>query len=209
MRKIGTVLICLMAAVIATGCAKAPVKITYYEPVITSPEQKIEVENNQKVIKYSDNDYGVSAAMAGSQGIIVAALRIASHTGKDIKADEYTVELLDGRDLKPLKLVSREVIVEYRNKLSAGQEIKTGNGMLDLALTQFSGIVEGMGRSERSEFIRSVDLAIDHYFAFRTIYVNEPREGVLSYYADFILEYPLTLRVKLRDKQIDLRFNPS
>jgi hypothetical protein len=209
MRKIGAVLVCLTAAVIVAGCAKPPVQIKFYEPVITSPNQEIEVKNGQKAIEYFDNDYAVSASMVGSQGIMVVSLRIACRTGKDIKPDEYTIELADGRDLKPLKLISREVVMEYRKKLSTGQEIKTGNGMLDLALTQFSGIIQGMGNTELSQFLKSVDWAVDHYFAFRTIYVNEPRGGVLCYYADFILEYPLTLRIKLRQKQIDLQFKPS
>jgi len=208
MRKLATVLICLTAAAILAGCAKAPVQIKFYEPAITSPNQEIEVKNGQKFIGYKDKDYAVSATMFGSQGIIVVSLRIADLTGKDLPAAEYSIELADGRDHKPLKLISREVVMEYRKKLSTGQEIKTGNGMLDLALTQFSGIIQSMGNTELSEFLKSVDWAVDHYFAFRTIYVNEPREGVLCYYADFILEYPLTLRIKLRQKQIDLQFKP-
>jgi hypothetical protein len=209
MKKLVIVLICLAAAVIIVGCSKPPVNIKLYEPVITSPNQKIEAKNNQKAIEYFDDDYAVSASMVGSQGIMVVSLRIVARTGKDIPAEEYSIELADGRDFKPLQLISREVVMEYRKKLSTGQEIKSGNGMLDLALTQFSGIIQDMGNTERSEFLKSVDWAVDHYFSFRTIYVNEPRQGVLCYYADFILEYPLTLRIKLRQKQIDLQFKPS
>jgi len=209
MRKVGVILICLMAAVIVAGCAKPPVKVKLYEPVITAPNQKIEDKNGQKLIEYFDSDVAVSASIVGAQGIMVVSLRITSLTGKDIPADEYSIELADGRDFKPLRLVSREVVMEYRKNLSTGQEIKSGNGMLDLALTQFGGIIQDMGNTERSEFLKSVDWAVDHYFALRTIYVNEPRAGVLCYYADFILEYPLTLRIKLRQKPIDLQFKPS
>jgi len=209
MKKIRVVFICLMAAVILASCAKPPVKVKLYDPVITSPNHMIVDKSGQKFIEYSDGDCAISASMVGSQGIMVVSLRVLSRSGKDILADEYSIELADGRDLKLLRLISREVVVEYRKKLSSGQEIKSGNGMLDLALTQFSGIMQDMGNSELSEFLKSVDWAVDHYFAFRTIYVNEPREGVLCFYADFIFEYPLTLKIKLRQKQIDLQFKPS
>jgi hypothetical protein len=147
--------------------------------------------------------------LAGSENVFVVSLRLTSGIDRDIEASDYSIVLTDGMDYKPMQLISREVVIEYRRKISTGQEIKSGNSMLDLGLNQLSGMIRGMGGSGYAQFLQSVDWAVEHYFSFRPIYARKTREGVLCYYADFILEYPLTLRLNLRGRRIDFRFVPA
>ena len=203
-----SVFLCLLLAVTLLGCAPAPVKIIRYEPVAISPREMVAVRGGEKYLDYMDEDYEISAALHGSENVFVISLRLMNKTAQDLKASEYSIGMTDGLDYKPLQLISREVVIEYRRKISTGQDIKSGNSMLDLGLNQLSGMVRGIGRTEFSQFLLSVDWAIAHYFAFRPIYAGRTREGVLCYYADFILEYPLTLRFRLKNRPIDFRFLP-
>jgi hypothetical protein len=206
--KIRPIILLLFLFPLLYGCAPAPVKIDRFDPIVGSPLEKVTLEGADKFINYADNELAVTAALAGSGNIFVVSLLIDNKTGGDLNAADYSVRLVDGRDDKPLQLVSREVVIEYRKKLATGQEIKSGNAMLDTALNQLSALTRTTGSSELAQYIRSVDWAIDHYFAFRPVYSREAREGVLCYYADFILEYPLTLMVKVKEKQLALRFQP-
>ncbi|MFC1568408.1 hypothetical protein ACFL37_01775 [Candidatus Margulisiibacteriota bacterium] len=209
-RSLGSLLpLLLLLLLLLCGCADPPVAIDRYEPVVSSAGQAVVSRGESDFIELSDADLSVSAMLAGSKNIFVVLLKIENRADADIPAADYAVSLVDGRDEKPLPLVPRAAVIEYRGKLSAGQEIRSGNEMMDLALAQLSGMAKAMGSSHRKEFLQSIDWAIDHYFAFRPVYAHETREGVLCYYADFILEYPLTLKLKLKDKLIDLKFQPK
>ena len=191
------------------GCESAPVKIDRYLPAPGSALETVTSQGLDKFINYADDELAVTAAISGSGNIFVVSLMIDNKSAEDIGAADYSARLVDGRDEKPLQLVSREVVIEYRKKLATGQEIKSGNAMLDTALNQLSALTRTTGRSELAQYIRSVDWAIDHYFAFRPVYAREAREGILCYYADFILEYPLTLKLKVRGKALNFIFQPA
>ncbi len=190
------------------GCAEPPVAIDRYDPIASSADQSVVSRGNDKFIEQQDAGLFVSAMLAGSKNVFVVVLKIENKTAADIKTADYAILLADGRDEKPLALLPREAVIEYRSKLASGREIKSGNAMMDLALAQLSSMAKSMGSSQLKEFLQSVDWAVDHYFAFRPIYAHEAREGVLCYYADFIPEYPLTLKLKIKDKLIDLKFQP-
>jgi hypothetical protein len=190
------------------GCAKAPVEVDRYQPVAKLPNEKIEVRDDLQYIDHVDDEYAASAVLAGAENILVVSLRIENKTGLDLAASDYSVRLTDGLDRKPLQLISREVVSQYRDRIATGGEIKSGNAMVDLALTQLGGMARTMGSSQLAQFITSVDWAVDHYFAFRPVYANRSREGVLCYSVNFILEYPLTLEIKIKGKTIDFDFLP-
>ncbi|MFH1683463.1 MAG: hypothetical protein ABIA67_01125 [Candidatus Margulisiibacteriota bacterium] len=188
------------------GCAELPVDIIHYEPIVSSADQKIVSRGNNNVIEQTSAGHAVSAMLAGSENVFVLVLKIENKTSADIKAADYSIALTDGRDEKPLALLPREAVIDYRSKLAGGQEIKSGNAMMDLALAQLGRMTKSMSSSHLKEFLQSVDWAVDHYFAFRPIYAHDSREGVLCYYAAFIPEYPLTLKLKLNDKLTAFKF---
>ncbi|MBU0629847.1 MAG: hypothetical protein KKC80_02880 [Candidatus Margulisbacteria bacterium] len=199
------IILLLLVIPLISSCANPPVEIDSYQPVNRSANEKIEPLNNLLSIKHDNADYAVTAFLTGAENVVVVYLKIENKTGSDLTAADYSVKLTDGRDRLPLQLISREVVIAYRAR-EEGHKIESGNPMVDLALSQLGNITRSMGSSQLAQFLRSIDWAIEHYFAFRPIYAHQTREGVLCYSANFIREYPLTLEVIINDLTIDFDF---
>lgn len=198
----------LLLFLLLCGCAEPPMQIDRYDPVPAAVHERAVEKDGHNYIEYDDGEFAVSAVLAGSQSILVTSLRVENRADRDLLPSEYSVQLTDGRDHKPLKAIDRDVVIEYRHKIAAGQEIKSGNPMLDLGLNELGGMLRSLDRSQAAQFLRSLDWVVANYFAFRPVYAKSVREGTLCYYVDFILEYPLTLRLRLRDKKLDFVFWP-
>ena len=61
----------------------------------------------------------------------------------------------------------------------------------------------------KGKLAQIIQYGIDNYFSYRPIYKGEQRSGILCFIPNFKLEYPLTLRVKIQKKTIDLLFYPE
>ncbi|MFA4967888.1 MAG: hypothetical protein WC624_06730 [Candidatus Margulisiibacteriota bacterium] len=203
-----TLFLLLLVIPLLCSCAKAPVVIDRYQPVAKTANEKIEVQDNYLAIKNVDADHAITAMLSGAENIVIVYLKIENKTGLDLTAADYSVRLTDGLDRKPLQLISREMVMEYRARVAVGDKIASGNAMVDLALTQLENMAKTMGSTELAQFITSIDWAIEHYFAFRPVYANRSREGVLCYSVNFIREYPLTLEIKIKGKTINFDFLP-
>ena len=191
------------------GCANPPVKVEHFVPLTATAREDIVMRGEYPFIEHSDKDHWISATLAGAQSVYIVSLKVVNKTAADLEPEDYSVSLVDGRDAKPLSLISREAVIGYRAHLAGGgQELKSGSPMADIALAQLNKVVGSLGETQKSELLQSIDSAIEHYFAFRPIYAGEARDGVLCYYPNFILEYPLILKLKLRDKTLDLKFWP-
>ncbi len=198
----------LLGLLLLTGCAATPVKIDVYKPLAASAREEVTTRAGYSFIEYADQKYRVGATLAGTQNVFVVSLKVTNLTGADLGPDDYAIALTDGRDAKPLTLLTRESVIKYRASLTGGTDLKSGNPMADLALGQLNNVFSALSEPEKNQVVRSVDWAIEHYFSFRPIYAGESREGVLCYYPGFVLEYPLTLKVKLKDDAVDLKFWP-
>jgi hypothetical protein len=203
----------LALVVLLTGCVSAPlpppVKVIRFNPVISSPQITTFVEPriNETYIRYNSTDYVITSAVFESQSLLLAPLNITNNTSRNIEPDEYAVSLHDGRDLKKVKMLKRDDLIAIKTKIegvSSGGNIETQvfNNVMD-------SVMSITNNTEKQKLIQGLHTAINNYFSFRPIYSRETRSGILCFMLDFKAEYPLTLRVMIRDKAIDLQFLPA
>jgi len=192
----------LLPLLILCGCT-APLEIHRFQPAPGQPDLTVITKANEDHLRYADPDYVVTAALFEAQNVFVLSLEINNQTDSRINAQDYSVALCDGRDLKPLLQFSREDIINFKLAYESGQPIKTGEPAVDAALTT---VLKLFQPSSRTETLKSLGQAIEDYFSFRPLYPRETREGILCYHADFRLEYPLSLVVRIKDKTIVLKW---
>ena len=177
-------------------------------PQAVGPEQTIEEQNGEEYIACQSDEYDISAHLYGKVSMFGLALRIENKTNNTVGSAEYSIGIYDGRDHKPLKIIDRDKVIVYRNKLASGGSIKTGNSMVDYSMVQITGLFHSMTRGEASVYLSYIDWALEHYYAFRPIYAHEAREGILVAETDFMLEYPIVVVIKINNKDIQFRFIP-
>lgn len=194
----------LLPVFVLCGCA-APLEINRFQPAAGQPDLRVITKANEDHLRYADPDYVVTAALFEARNVFVLSLDITNQTDARINAQYYSVGLYDGRDLEPLKQFSREDIINFKLAYESGQPIKTGEPAVDAALTT---VVKVFQPSSRSEALKSLKKAIEDYFPFRPLYPKERREGILCYHADFRLEYPLSLVIKIKEKNIIFKWMP-
>ncbi len=195
----------LLPLLVFCGCA-APLEINRFQAAPAQPDLTVVTKDNEDHLRYADPDYVVTAALFEAKNVFVLSLEIENQTGTQINAQDYSVALCDGRDLKPLLQFSREDIINFKLAYESGQPIKTGEPAVDAALTTVGKLFQP---SSRTEALKSLGQAIENYFSFRPLYPGETREGILCYHADFKLEYPLSLLVKIKEKTIAFKWLPA
>ncbi|MBU0672838.1 MAG: hypothetical protein KJ732_07425 [Candidatus Margulisbacteria bacterium] len=200
-------IIILISALLITGCSSVPIEIKHFVPVLNLPAVHRSVKYGDEGVEFESKDYHISAVLFESNNIIVLPLSIQNRTAAAIDAGQYSVQLFDGRDFKPVKLISRDDLVKVRaNYEGASQSLGSEQQVLTAALT---AVANTISPSSKSYIMEGMDHAIDNYFQFRPIYALETREGILCFLVDFGLEYPLNLKIKIRDRDIDLFFMPK
>ncbi|MCX5751859.1 MAG: hypothetical protein NT099_09435 [Candidatus Saganbacteria bacterium] len=202
----------LLAAFLATGCAmvgKAPIKISYYDPVAIPSSYIVTGEGEVKELTYKNDKYEISLALISAANIFASNIEIKNKTKKEILPNEYLIRLYDGRDRIELPSISKEVVVVYRAKVSAGQDIKTGNSILDYSLNSFTGIMETAATPiNKNQYSSYIGMVIDHYFSYRPIYPGFTRKGILCFFNRIIPEYPLILVIKIKEDTYEFKFWP-
>jgi len=196
----------ILLAVFTFGCAQVPLDISRFEPVIDQPSLKIATIKNEPFVIYEDPDYRIAAGLYEYNQVFALSLEIANNTGDDLLPADYSVSLVDGRDLKPIKIFTRQDLMAAKAKLSG-----TGSsGALQDQLIQatIDTIMNTTNSPTKQKLIGIIEKGIDEYFAFRTIYAGDKRSGAICFLPDFKLEYPVTLTVKVKGKPIAFRFNP-
>lgn len=210
-QKLGLFLLAL--AVLTAGCVSnplpPPVKVVRFDPVVKPPqiEAFINPSINETFVRYNSEKYLITAAVFESQAILLIPLNITNNTGQDIEPDEYTVSLHDGRDLKTVKMLKRDDLIGVKAKLegvSSGSNIET-----QVVNTVMDSVMSITSNPEKQKVLQGINTAISNYFSFRPLYLRETRTGVLCFMLDFKAEFPLTLRIKIRDETIDLQFMPA
>ncbi|MFH0887048.1 MAG: hypothetical protein V1843_02650 [bacterium] len=188
------------------GCNAAPLEFNRFDPVIYPPYMKTVIQDNEKYVSYEDTKYKVNTVVLEYQGILLTNIVIDNKTARDIDAKDYSIQLCDGRDYKPLKMVSRKDIAAIKATYTGNA---SGGNIQDQAIAAASAaLLEIFQPSSKSQIIQGLDKAIDNYFSFRPIYAHESRSGIISFVADFKLEYPLTFIIKLENEKIELAFKP-
>lgn len=200
----------LLTVIILSGCATSPlppqIKIIRFDPVIDSPQVKSFVRANETYISFESDGYAVDAAVFESQAVIFIPLTVYNNTGKEILPADYSFSLHDGRDLKTIKMLTRDEISNIKAKLEGrpgGVNIETQ--VINTAMDSFMDLA---GNNGKASIIKAMGYAVDNYFSFRPIYPREKRTGVLCFLLNFKAEYPITLKMQIRGGVSYLRFMP-
>jgi len=199
----------LFLAILSVGCARAPMsaQINRFDHQLQPPYTKTFIKDGETYVSYENVNYKISTALFEYQSIIVLPLEIFNHTASNIWLDEYAVSLYDGRDLKPIKMLTRTDLQAARSKIGGGGS--SGGIEQQLIESTLNAIMEAANVTTKNTMIKSIDIAIDNYFEFRPIYAGEKRGGILCFLVDFKMEYPITLMVKLKGEEIRLKFMPQ
>lgn len=199
----------LLGVVFLAGCAgplPPEVKIIRFDPVIDSPQVRSFTRANETYISFESDGYAVDAAVFESQAVIFIPLTVYNNSGKEILPADYSVSLHDGRDLKLIKMLSRDEISSIKAKLEGrpgGVNIETQ--VINTAVDSFMSLA---GNSGKQVIIKAMGYAVDNYFSFRPIYPREKRTGVLCFILNFKAEYPITLKMQMWNEVSYLQFMP-
>lgn len=197
------IFLALLVLILLAGCAPPPLKVTNFDPVPLPPKYTVFSRDNAEFISYDDPKYKITACLYKYENVFVISLSITNETGSDIK--DYSIALFDGRDYKPLKMVSFEDITKFRSEYAGTSRIGSQDEAIKAAL---EALIEAVQPTSKKLVVKALDTAIDNYFELRPVYAHEDRSGIISFLVDFKLEYPITLTVRIGEERIDFKFVP-
>ncbi len=201
------IVLLLLSGAFLLGCAQAPLDVVRFDPVLDRKEIKTAIIAGETFAEYETPDFRVSTAVFEFNGVIANSLEIRNNSDTDLPPTEYSFSLADGRDQKPIKMLSRQDLIATRAKLAGGG----GGGNIQDQLIQATvdTIMNTINTPTKAKLINIVDEGVKNYFSFRPVYAKESRSGIVCFIPDFQLEYPLTLTVKIRGETARFRFNPK
>ncbi|MBN2057766.1 MAG: hypothetical protein JW782_03115 [Candidatus Saganbacteria bacterium] len=190
------------------GCSSPPVEVNRFDPVAGGPFISTLDKNGEIYASYIDPEIQLVTTLYEYNSIIVMPLTIVNRTDHDIGPADYSLSLCDGRDFKPVRMLDRNDLVNVKGKLE-GKGTDFGSGIEGMALAATVNAFEDLTNQPSTKMmVKGINQAINDYFEFRPVYASEARTGLLCFLVDFKLEYPLTVRLKVKDKLIDIRFLP-
>ena len=206
--KFKYILLLGLAAIVLVGCSSAPYEINRFEPQDDAAPTRVVMKDGEKYLAFEGKNIDISAALFEYNNIIVLPLTMVNKTNKTIPAEDYSLGLYDGRDYKPIKLVTRDDLSKFRAGMSGKGTavIPLENQAVQVAFSAIAGVIQP---SEKDAIVKGLDVAINDYFEFRPIWAGEARKGILCFLVDFKLEYPLILEITMEGKPIRLRFLPE
>lgn len=191
------------------GCGSPPVEVNRFDPLTGGPFISTLDKNGEIYASYLDPDIQVVTTIYEYNSIIVMPLSIINRTGQDIEASDYSLSLSDGRDLKTVTMLTRDDLVNVKGRLE-GKGTDFGSGIEGMALAATVNAFEDLTNQPSTKMmVQGINQAINDYFEFRPLYAGEARTGLLCYLVDFKLEYPLSVRLKVKDKLIEIKFLPQ
>jgi hypothetical protein len=196
----------ILSAAFLCGCAQVPLDVNRFDPVLDRKGITTVTIANETFAEYETPDLRLTTAIFEFNGVIANSLEIRNNSDADLPVSEYSFSLADGRDLKPIKILSRQDLVATRTKLAGGGS--SGNIQDQLIQATVDTILNSINTPTKNKLINIVDEGIKNYFSFRPVYAQGKRSGVICFLPDFQLEYPLTLTVKVRGETACFKFNP-
>lgn len=207
--KIERAALILLAMLLFVGCAQVSTyKAIKYEPLAVPGKTTCYIDKEITFACHSGDKIKISAAMVGYNNYLVAStIRITNHTGSDIEPGEYSVDLYDGKDLKPVRELTRDELQNVKNTVAGGP----GSGAIQdqIINTSVNTIMGALDAPTKNKLAHIIQYGIDNYFSYRPIYKGSERNGILCFIPNFKLEYPLTLRIKIQKKTVDILFYPE
>jgi hypothetical protein len=188
------------------GCTQAAIEAVNYEPVIDQPAITTAVVSSEVFAEYTAADFRLTAALFEYNNVLALSLEIRNLTGEDLSAGDYSISMTDGRDRKPIIMLSRQDLISTKAKVAG----TGGSGPIQDQLIQATvdTLMNTINQPTKEKLIRIIDQGIDNYFSFRPVYANERRGGVLCFVPDFKLEFPLAVTVKINQEPYVIKFLP-
>jgi hypothetical protein len=190
-----------------TGCSQVqtPIEAKYYMPLTAGTNQRTFTLDKEIYVSAEAKSGNITLKLFEYNSALALSMSIQNKTFQDIEPNEYSFELFDGRDLKPVKMLSREDLIKIKAKLSGGGSNAIQDQVINVAMTN---AMNAVNMPTKDKLIKLMDEAISKSFAFRPIYHREIREGVICFLPNFALEYPLTLIVKINEEKTTFKFLP-
>jgi hypothetical protein len=205
MKKLACFLPIVAGLFLVLGCVPAAIDAVNYNPVTDRPEIKAILVSEEVFAEYGTGDYRVTIGIFEYNKVLAVSLEIRNLTAVDLSPKEYSVTLADGRDLKPIKLLSRQDLIATKAKVSGAS---TGAFQDQLIQATVDTVMNTMNQPTKDKLIEIIDQGIAQYFTFRPVYANDQRSGVLCFVPDFRLEYPLTVTVRIKGEPYIVKFLP-
>lgn len=205
MKKHFPFVILLFAAALTLGCTQVAIDAVGYNPATDRPEIKAIMVSGEVFAEYTTPSCRVTAALFEYNNVLALSLEIRNLTETDLQPKEYSVSLADGRDLKPIKLLTRQDLISTKARIAG---VPSGAIQDQLIQATVDTVLNTMNQPTKDKLISIVDQGIADYFAFRPVYANDRRSGVLCFVPDFQLEYPLTVTVRIKGDQYLIKFLP-
>lgn len=205
--RLGIILI-LVLLVGLFGCTQITLKITKYAP---QDMDNINIETSPSFISdlvfyklHSDPSFEINANIYEFNNILSLLISIKNKTGKDLEPSEYSISLVDGRDLKKIKMLTLQNLLDIRARYTGSK----GAIQDQVIETTVSSALRVANVPTKEKLIELIDLGVNNYFSFRPIYSKETRQGVLCFIPSFKLEYPLGIMVKIKSNDYAFYFEP-
>lgn len=156
------------------GCAQVPLDINYFVPAPGQPGIKTVVYNGGDYSDLQSANYTVDASPYEYNTIIALLLVVENKSGVDVQPADYTISLTDGRDLKPLKMLTRDDLIAIKAKYSGGGSGGSSGAIQDqLINNSMNMIMNTVNVPTKDKLINIINQGIDNYFAFRPVYARE------------------------------------
>jgi len=199
----------LVLFIFLCGCDGQELKFKTFEPTSLSPDMKVFQKDNLTYVEYQSKKYKVTVSLFEYQNFFIAPVEIDNLTNSDIATREYSIGLFDGRDYLPIKMLPIENLRSIQAGLNGGSPAFSYDSPEKALQTAVASILEKVQPSSKKAAAEGLERLIGEYYAFRPVYANETRKGLLAFLLDFPLEYPLSVIVKLKGERIDFHFMPS
>lgn len=197
-------LLFVLASFTMCGCSQAPIQIKKYTPKNAKVKISTPFLHEFSLYQiYDAHDYNIQANIYEYNNIIAVMIEITNKSAKNLEAEEYTIDLTDGRDFKPIRMLKRQDLINIRAKFTSGTKGAIQDQVIEATMNNAMKVANV---NTKEKLVSLLNLAIDNYFSFRTIYAKETRQGLLGFMPDFKLEYPLTIFIKLPEKEVAFQF---
>jgi hypothetical protein len=150
-------------------------------------------------------DVDLTFTLFGYKDFLAIPLVIRNKTGSDIKPEDYGISLYDGRDLKPITMITKDELCIAEKKMLYVKDFNLLNPSVQGAVSAIDSLIDMPANASLGD---DIDGIINNYFEFRPIYAKSAREGYLVFFHDFNLEYPVTLRITLNGEDKYFYFMP-
>lgn len=195
-----------IACIMLAGCAQTPLQTTKFTPQndrmpVTTPY----IPDLPLYYLYSDPSLEVSANIYEYNNMLTLFIIIKNKTKENLLPENYSISLTDGRDYKEIKMLSRQDLINIRSKYIDASNGSIQDQVIEATMTNAMKVANMPTKEKLAELIT---LGVNNYFSFRPVYPNEVRQGVLCFLPDFKLEYPLTIFIKIKSKNLAFHFLP-